>query len=70
MVVVVGMEEEMEEKEVEELVVEKVEMVGGEDGRDGRPWEHHAVLVGLLLAGRERWKEINERERRSGGLYI
>ena len=45
-VVVVGMVEEMEEKKVEELVVEKVEMVGGEMAGQGKAHGCHSWPVG------------------------
>ena len=49
MVVVVGMEEEMEKRMVEELVVEMAEMVAGQGGHGG--WLFGAVVVGSLLVG-------------------
>ena len=63
-VVVVGMVEEMEEKKVEELVVEKGGDGGWKGWECGRPKEGTmAVLVGCWLE-KEGGKKNNERERR------
>jgi len=68
-VVVVGMEEEMEGR----MVVELVEMVGGNGGESGRPWEGKGVFLLLPFVGcwwRRKKKEKNERERKKWGwLY-
>ena len=61
-VVVVGMEEDMEEKLVEELVVEKRE---GWPAKEGST----AVVRSLLAVGEERRKKMKER-RRKWGVYI
>jgi len=67
-VVVVGMEEEMEGRMVVEFVVEM-------EGRGGASWlakEAAMAQVGLLFSfsgNKEEERMNNERERRSGGIY-
>ena len=64
-VVVVGMEEEMEEKKMEVLVMEKMEevkrMVGQRKGKIA------ILAAGFVCRKWRRKKRKSERERRSGG---
>ena len=66
---VVGMVEEMEEKKVEELVVEmegRVEKMAGQWEGKGRLM----VLPSFSVVGGKKMKEKNERERKGSGVNI
>ena len=67
-VVVVGMEEEMEEKKVEELV-EMKGRVAGQGGSSRWLWGCHS-LAAMLAGKRRKGKRMNEREGKKGGVYI
>ena len=45
------------------------EMVGGKDGRDGRPWEQGALWL-LPFAGNKEGEEEIMKERERNGVYI
>ena len=68
-VVVVEMKEEMEENEGVVLVVEKVEVVGGEVAGQGKPMAAIFVACHLLEMVKER--NVKEREKNvKRGVYI
>ena len=69
MVVVVGMEEEVEERLVEELVAEMKGRVAGQGGSSRWLWGCHS-LAAMLAGKRRKGKRMNEREGKKGGGYI
>ena len=60
-VIVIGMEEEIEERMVEKLVEMVVEMEGGEGGQ---PRRHGGFWAAVLVLEMKEGRKKNERERR------